>query len=124
MTITIANILEAASALITLGGAWRSVNYFVTRYKVRKNAYRQSIIDQVRNETDKVCKDLETKIEALETELQSQKANVEKDMGHMKEIYNAEIKVLGDKIEDLRQDLQAQHSSTIALLTKLVDGRS
>jgi hypothetical protein len=41
----------------------------------------------------------------------------------MGELYNAEIKVLGEKIENLRIDLQAQHANLVGLLTRLVDAR-
>ena len=59
----------------------------------------------------------------LKLELDTQKENVSRDLGHLREVYNAEIKVLGEKIENLRQDISQQHQALVGLLTKLVDSK-
>lgn len=117
-------VLEGAAGAVTaFGGLYAGARHLIVGHKRKKEEYRQSILNKANEEMAKIKTELEEKIKGLENELANQKENIYKDLGHLKEIYNAEIRTLGDKIDSLRSDLQDQHQSMVALLTKLVDSR-
>jgi peptidoglycan hydrolase CwlO-like protein len=64
---------------------------------------------------------LEKKISDLENKFNILKENIEKDMTHLKETYQSEIRFLGQKIESLRQEVHDQHGQLVGLLTKMLD---
>lgn len=116
------SVLEGFAAITTVvGGVYAGISYLLSTSRIKKESYRKSIIDEANIEMAKIKFKLEEKIKALEIELDNQKENISKDIGHLKEVYNAEIKVLADKIDSLREDIQSQHTSMISLLTKLVN---
>jgi hypothetical protein len=49
--------------------------------------------------------------------------SLSKDLDHVKESHNAELKNLGEKIEEVRSELRFQHTQILQLLTKMVDER-
>jgi uncharacterized protein YoxC len=109
-----------------LGLAIGIATLVVTLQKVFKNfrkerdEYAAKVI-QAAKEDDAVIKaKLEAKIEALSVKINSLEVSVNKDMDHLKATYTSEIKNLGDKIENLRDELRQQHSGLIDLLTKMV----
>lgn len=113
----------AAVAIPVLSGLYAGYRHVRYGIKAKKDAERDAILFQATQEMKKIRKELEEKIQRLEEELQLQKDNISKDLTHMRELYSAEIKTLSGKIDDLRKDLQDQHSNMVALLTKLVDSR-
>jgi hypothetical protein len=99
----------------------------LTWQKIVKNAKRDreehaARILQAAKEEDSLLKaKLEARIEKFGAELKNLEFNINKDISHVRESYNTELKNLGEKIENLRTELSNQHSSLLALLTKLVD---
>lgn len=63
---------------------------------------------------------LENKIHEIDSKLISLKENVDKDLSHLKETYQSEIKFLGDKIAELRKEVHDQHGQLVQLLTKMI----
>ena len=124
MTIDIITACEGlAGAITAIGGIYSGTRHILASSRRKKEEYRQSILNQASQEMAKIKSELEEKIKDLEVELAVQKENLSRDIGHMREIYNAEIKVLADKIDSLRTDLQDQHSTMVNLLTKLVNSK-
>lgn len=124
MVVDLNIMLEAGAASVTaIGGIYGVARRIVTSSKRKKELYRQEILDRAKEEADRIREALEDKIRTLEIEFENQKQSVEKDFEHFKEVHGAEVRVLGEKIESLRADLAAQHSSLVALLTKLVSDR-
>lgn len=124
MQIDIWTAIEGAAGLVTaIGGLYTAYRHLRAAQHAKKEAERNSILAKAKEEADKIRRELEEKIQKIESEIQNQKETIAKDMGHMKEMYNAEIKALAGKIDELRSDLQDQHSSMVALLTKLVNSR-
>lgn len=123
MTLDLNTILGYAGAITALGGAYHTIQRILANYKVKKEAYRQQILDEATDQLNAAVTTLENKIKQVEDELAWQKESVARDLTVMKDSYNAEIKVLGQKLEELRQDLISQHSQLVGLLTKLVDTR-
>lgn len=101
----------------------------LTWQKISKNAKKDrdehaAKILQSAKEDDSLLKaKLEARIEKIDLSLKNLEFNVNKDITHLKETYSAEIKVLGEKIETLRDELRNQHSQMVALLSKLIDSK-
>ena len=110
----------SAGAVTALGGLYTAARHLRYSVQAKKDRERQDILNKVNEEMAKLESKLEEKIRRLEEEFKNHKENLEKDLDYMRSSYNAEIKVLGDKIQLLREDLGAQHSQMISLLTKLV----
>ncbi len=118
MVLDIQSITEVAVGAVTVtGGVYSALKRFRKATKEKKDSYRADILKEAKREAERIKGDLENKIKALEDEFQTQKQN----FIHFKEIYSAEIKVLGEKIELLRADISKQHTDLVGLLTRLVD---
>jgi hypothetical protein len=115
------NLIAISTAITTVGGAWLVVR------KIAKDAHRvrkehDSEILAEAKEADVLLKSkLEARIEVVRAELKNLEFNMNKDLEHVKENQKSEIKVLGEKIELLREQLNSQHSQLIVFLTKLID---
>jgi hypothetical protein len=117
-------LLEGISGGVTaLGGLYASIKHIIHKSKRKKEEYRQSILDQAKKEAELVKMELEAKIKALEEEFKVQKLNISKDLIHLKENYSTEIRTLGDKINDMKDQLNQQHSQLVALITHLIDNK-
>jgi uncharacterized protein YlxW (UPF0749 family) len=109
-----------------LGIALCVATLIVTIQKVFKNFRKEreeyaAKVMQSAKEDDAILKaKLEAKIEALSVKINSLEESVNKDMEHLHATYTSEIKNLGDKIENLRDELRQQHSGLIDLLSKIV----
>ena len=115
-------LLAGATGFITvIGAAYTTIKKWILHSKNQKEQYKQDIMKQVRSEANKIRVELEEKIEKVEVELETQKESIYKDLGFLKDSHNAEIRNLSGKIQELRDDLQTQHSQLVALLTRLVD---
>jgi len=124
MVIDIPTFLEASAGAITaLSGGWAFYRHIRYGIADKKERYRAAIMTEAKLEMTKIESKMSVRINSLEVELSNHKDNIVRDMSHMKEVYNAEIKTLGEKIDSLRSDLQDQHSSMITLLTKLVNSK-
>lgn len=116
--------LEAAAGAITaIGGIYTAIKKWLRHSAEKKEQYKQDILRQARNEANKFRMELEQKIERLEVEVKTQKQNIYKDIGFLKESYSTEIKNLTEKIDNLRDELKTQHVGILNLLTKLVDNK-
>ncbi len=111
----------AAGAVTVVGGAYAIIRKYTLAKAIQQEEYRESILRKAKEEADKIKDGLEDRINKVEAEIKSQKEGVAKDFAFMKSSYQSEVKTLGDKIEDLRTQLNNQHSDLIALLTKLVE---
>jgi predicted RNase H-like nuclease (RuvC/YqgF family) len=131
-SIELSTILSLAGAITTVGIAWLTLRKIGKDFRKDRELEAAKII-QVAKEADYKLKsdldgirlvsynELNTKIAALEARLDNLEQSVEKDLLHVRETFNGEIRNLGEKIEDLRADLQSQHSQLVGLLTKMID---
>lgn len=113
-------LVPAAGIITTIGGAYMTVRKIARDAEKRKKEQVAEILHAAKEEDALVVAKLEAKIIALQTELSNLEANVNKDMDHLRETYNGEIRVLGEKIEDLRSDLKNQHGQLVQLLTEMI----
>lgn len=63
---------------------------------------------------------LESRIDSVEADLEAHRREVVKDLGHIRETYNGEIRNLGEKIEGLRRELRDQHGQLVGLLSEMI----
>jgi len=110
-------------AATAIGSTWAAIKHMQYGRKFKKEKERQEILDKASEEMAKIEAKLSIKINQLEVELATQKENVSRDFSYVKETYNNEIKGLGEKIEDLREQLNTHHSQLIGFLTKLIDNK-
>lgn len=113
----------AAGAITALSGIYAGFRHIRYSLKAKKDAEREAILKQANDEMKKIQYALESKINDIESKVESQKETIARDLAFMKETHISEIKVLGDKIEDLREQLNIQYSQLIGLLTKLIDNK-
>lgn len=98
-----------------------------TWQKIAKEARKSrkedaAAILQAAKEEDSLMKSkLEARIEKVDLQLKSLEFSVNKDIAHLKETYNTEIKNLGLKIEELRSELRSTHGQLVQLLTTLIE---
>ena len=98
-----------------------------TWQKIAKEARKSrkedsAAILQAAKEEDSLMKSkLEARIEKIDLQVKNLEFNINKEIVHLKETYNAEIKNLGTKIEELRSELRSTHGQLVQLLTTLIE---
>lgn len=118
------NTIGAVCGIFTVvGGAvltWQKIARNIAKSKKSRDA---AILQEAKEAISKVKIELEAGIKANSQELENLKANVDKDLSHLRETYNGEIRNLGQKIEDLRSELRNQHGQLVQLLSKMIENR-
>jgi len=130
----LSTILGTAGAITAIGGAW------LTLRKIQKDTRKERDLEAARiihtakeeiakakvdvfNSREIAKREIDARLEALEVDLKNHKDSVDKDLQHIRETYNGEIRNLGQKIEDLRSELRNQHGQLVQLLTKMIGDR-
>lgn len=114
-------LLPTAGVLITLGTLYMTVRKIQKDGEKSKKEQAAEILQAAKEEIALKEKDLAAKLAALDTRIENLEESVDKDLQHLRETYNGEIRNLGQKIEDLRSELRNQHTQMVALLTKMID---
>lgn len=121
MEVTWESILAVAGAISIIGGSWLTIRKIQKDADASKKALSDEILKSAKEELALKEKDFNARLIALDTRIDSLEHNVEKDLSHLKETYNGELKNLANKIEDLRGELKQQHVSVVNLLSKMID---
>jgi glycerol-3-phosphate dehydrogenase len=116
-------ILAVAGAITVIGGSWLTIRKIQKDADASKKEHTQEILKMAKEEIALKEKDLQARLNALDTRIDSIESNIEKDLTHLKETYSGELKNLATKIEDLRLDLRNQHTQMVSLLTKMVENK-
>jgi len=114
-------LLSLAGAITAIGGAWLTVRKVANDLRKDKKEHAAEILQSAKEEMALKERDLNLKISEINTKHEALEKSVEKDLAHMRETYNGEIRNLGQKIEDLRSELRNQHTQMVQLLTKMID---
>lgn len=114
------SLLPAAGIVTTLGGAWLTVRKIAKDAEKSKKEQAAEILHAAKEEDALLKAKLEARIESVKAELANLQLNVNKDMEHLRETYNGEIRNLGQKIEELRSELKNQHGQLVSLLTEMI----
>lgn len=124
MDILDSNVLMAiAGSVGAIGGAILTVQKIfknINRGKAERDA---KVLLEAKEAASTMRRELQVEIDELKLEFTNLKENVDKDLLHLRETYNGEIRNLGDKIEDLRTELRNQHGQLVQLLSKMIDNR-
>lgn len=121
MEISVEMILSLAGAITVLGGAWLTYRKIVKDNEDEREEREAAILQTAKDEIAKEKAILDAKIGEANSRIDNLENSIEKDLAHIRETYNGEIRNLGQKIEDLRSELRNQHGSLVSLLTKLID---
>lgn len=121
MEVTWEAILAVAGAITVIGGAWLTVRKVTKDSEQQKKEQAEAILKTAREELASKEAALQARLNALDTRIETLESSVDKDLQHLRETYNGEIRNLGQKIEDLRSELRNQHTQMVSLLTKMID---
>ena len=113
-------LLPIAGSITVVGTAWLTIRKIAKDAAKSKKEQRAEFLQAAKEEDALLKAKLESRIEAIKAQLANLELNVNKDMAHLKETYNGEIKNLGQKIEELRSELKNQHGQLVTLLTEMV----
>lgn len=121
MGITITTLSAIAGALTVFLTLYMKIRKIIKEHEKNKKEMLAGVLQDAKDMDDTLKAKLESRIEAMKAELKNLELNVNKDMVFLKESYKSDIKVLGDKIEDLRTQLNDQHSQLLTALTNLIN---
>jgi len=114
-------ILAVAGAITVIGGSWLTIRKIQKDADASKKALSDEILKSAKEELLKKELELQGKLDKLNARVENLEESVDKDLQHLRETYNGEIRNLGQKIEDLRSELRNQHTQMVSLLTKMID---
>lgn len=124
MTIDFNNLSTILTAIGTVLAAiisgYMTIRKVIDGKKKARDRQALSILKSAKDEDSALKLHLESKIHEMEIKLNSLKENVDKDLSHLKETYNSELRFLGQKIEELRKEVHDQHGQLVQLLTKMI----
>jgi len=121
--------LQVFLALSVIGGAWLAASRAVKGSEKEKAKEIQDAVDKAveaekgraHEELEAMQLKLDSRIDAARAEIENLRASFEKDIQHIRETYNGEVKNLGQKLEDLRTEVRNQHGQLVSLITKLIE---
>lgn len=127
-------IIATCSAFASVGSAWLVFRKIQKDYRKEHETQEAKVLQAAKEADSKLKSDLETKRQLLEKEFQSKvealrqeidnfMVSIEKDLEFIKEKQAGEIKMLGEKIEDLRTELRTQHGQLIQMLTEMIKNK-
>lgn len=109
--------------LIAVSGLLLTWQKIAKNFKKEREEDAAKIIQTAKEEDALIKAKLDAKIEKVEAEVKLLELSVNKDIGHLRETYNNEIKNLGNKIEELRSELRNTHGQLVQLLTTLIESK-
>ena len=121
MELTQEMVLSLAGVVTAIGGAWLTVRKISKDAQAQKKEHAEEILKIAREELTAKETALQARLNALDTRIDTLESSVDKDLQHLRETYNGEIRNLGQKIEDLRSELRNQHTQMVSLLTKMIE---
>lgn len=114
-------VLSFAGVVTVIGGAWITVRKIVKDAKKDKEDLAESILETAKEEIALKELAFESKIREVNQRVDSLEDSINKDLEHLKESYNNEMRSLSNKIETLRDELRGQHANLLTLITKLIE---
>lgn len=120
-TISVGTLAAVAGAITAIGGAYLTVRKVQKDHKSERELEAAKVLQDAKEALVLVETKLASEIDSLKLALENLQDNVDKDISHMRETYNGEIRFLGQKIEELRSEVRNQHGQLVGLLTKMID---
>ena len=115
------SIISIAGMVTTIGTAIYTVQKIARGAKKDREEHEAKILQAAKEEDSTLRSEMNAKIKAQKVEIDNLKENFDKDIAHLRETHEGQIANLGEKIENLRDELRGQHAGIIGLLSKLVD---
>lgn len=122
--------MDSPSVLGAVLGALGAIGTVAVTFSKLKDSFRKEIdkeiqaaIDTARNIADADIQAFNLRLDSVSKDIENLAEKMDRDIDHVKTIYNGEIRSLGEKIEGLREEVRHQHAQLVALLTKLVSER-
>ncbi|CAM6004829.1 unnamed protein product [Sphagnum balticum] len=94
-------LLPVAGTITVIGTAWLTIRKIAKDANKTKKEQAAEILHAAKEEDSLMKAKLEARIESVKAGLANLELNVNKDIGHLRETYNSEIRNLGQKIEEL-----------------------
>jgi gas vesicle protein len=110
-----------AGAVVAIQKSIRSARIERDAHSEEKNKQSKKILKDAQEALELVKSQLDAKVQAVDVKVDSLSHSTEKELAHLKELHNNEIKNLGEKIEQLRRQLNDQHTQLLSFLTRLVE---
>jgi TolA-binding protein len=120
-TISISSVVEVAVAISTICGVYIKAQKIAKNKKESKELEKSLILQETKEIASRHKKDLEAKIEVLNQKIVSLEEAVQKDLQHVKETYNNEVRFLGTQVSELKDELRTSLAQVVALISKLLD---
>lgn len=117
-------LMPLAATITALGGAWLTVRKIAKDHDKSRKEQEKDFLRMAKEEDVLMKTKLDARIDGLKAELRNLETSVNKDMDHLKDTYNGEIRNLGQKIEELRSELKNQHGQLVQLLTEMIKKRN
>lgn len=117
------SIMTIAGSIITVGTAVITTQKIVKNFRKIREEHNAKLLQAAKEEVAITKIKLESRIKEIESDLETLKITVGKDIEHVRENYATEIKNLGDKVDDIRSELRDQHIQILQLLTKMLGSR-
>lgn len=122
-SISIGTLVALAGVVTAIGGAWLTVRKIQKDHNDEKELVAAKILSEAKEQDALIRAELEARMSALQIQVETLESSVNKDLEHIRQTYNGEIRNLGQKIEDLRSELRNQHGQLVGLLTKMIENR-
>lgn len=119
--VSISALLSVAAMITAVGTAWLTIRKVVKDAEKQKKIQSATILQSAKEADSILNTRLENKIHDLQSEMRVMKESHDKDLEHLKETYNGELKFLGQKIEELRSEVRNQHGQLVQLLSKMIE---
>jgi uncharacterized protein YPO0396 len=120
MEFTDLQLYGSIGTMIAIGTLILTMQKISKNFKKDRDEHAAKILQSAKEEDSLMKAKLEARIEKVGAELKNLEFNVNKDISHVKDTYNGEIKNLGQKIEDLRSELKNQHGQLVGLLSEMI----
>jgi len=118
--LNISTLMSVAAMITAFGTAWITIRKIAKDAEKQKKIQSASILQAAKEADAVLFTKLDNKIHDLSLELKVHKESNQKDLEHLKETHNSELKNLGEKIETLRDELRQQSKNILELLSKMI----
>jgi hypothetical protein len=130
--INLSSIVAIAGALGVISGAYIKIRKIFADREKHQHLQRALILQEAK-EADAQLKagiearrevlyqEITSRIKAVETRIDNVEEAVNKEISHIRDSYNSEIRFLGSKIEELKDEVRTSLSQVVILVSKLID---
>jgi len=114
-------IAAVAGAVVAIQKSFKNAREERESHSEEKDKQAKKILKDAEEALELVKSQLDAKVEAVNVKVSALEVSTEKELAHLKELHNNEIRNLGEKIEQLRKQLNDQHTQLLSFLTRLVE---